>query len=115
MGLFRDLVIIQLMPQINLFFVILVCAVIFSLVYTFLNIYHLIRFGIGIYPKLASVVFLAGSMILLLLTISLYYSVNLPASAGWGQVYANISKGPASKLRFSPFFTMFYEPREKSS
>jgi len=47
--------------------------------YTFAIIYHLLRFGIGIKPKLLAFVFLVGSFVLFLMTVNAYSKVDWPS------------------------------------
>ena len=70
---------------INYPFVLLLTAVIFSLWYTFAIIYHLIRFGIGTAPKKTALIFLAGSMLFLVIAVIAYTQVDLSAVNMVGQ------------------------------
>ena len=45
-------------------------------IYGFVIIYHLIRFGVGIQPKIVAFVFFVGSLILVLPTIVFYLNVD---------------------------------------
>lgn len=43
--------------------------------YTFVMIYHLIRFGIGTKPKIFALVFFIGAVLLLIITIDAYKKI----------------------------------------
>jgi len=60
----------------NYFYVLVIFFFIFYAVYVFLISYHLTRFGIGIKPKVASFIFICGSMILLVGVVASFYQVD---------------------------------------
>ncbi len=60
----------------NILLILLLAAVIFSLWHAFSIIYHLIRFGIGTAPKKAALVFLAGTMLFLVIAVIMYVQAN---------------------------------------
>ena len=47
------------------------------IIYGFIIIYHLIRFGVGSAPKFAAIVFFLGSVVLVMIVIGLYSTLNL--------------------------------------
>jgi len=56
----------------NVFLVILLVTIIFSLWHAFSVIYHLIRFGIGTIPKKIAMVFLSGTMLFMIISVIMY-------------------------------------------
>lgn len=56
--------------------------------YAFAIIYHFLRFGIGITPKLLALIFFVGSFVLFLLVTDAYAQVN------WGELFASLIKPP---------------------
>ena len=52
---------------------------VFYLWYTFAIIYHFLRFGVGVKPKILGFLFLAGSFVLFLLVVDSYSKVNWPS------------------------------------
>lgn len=82
------------MTSINYAAVLLVAVSIFYWIYVFITIYHLVRFGIGLVPKILALIFLAGSVILFTATLALYWRVNLD------QLFANIR--PDNLFEISP-------------
>lgn len=66
------------MPSIQIIFNIL--AALLFLIYwgvTFIILYHLTRFGIGVQPKRFAAIFLFGSVVLSAITIILFMSIDL--------------------------------------
>lgn len=63
--------------------------IILSLVFTFFTLYHLIRFGVGIKPKLTAAVFLAGSIVLLLTVVAVGFLVDLKLAIEELKYYVN--------------------------
>ncbi|OGN27947.1 MAG: hypothetical protein A3A33_04280 [Candidatus Yanofskybacteria bacterium RIFCSPLOWO2_01_FULL_49_25] len=55
---------------------IVLIAVVFALgfysILAFITLYHLIRFGIGTAPKVAALIFFAGSIVFVLIVIAMY-------------------------------------------
>ncbi|MGD0976685.1 MAG: hypothetical protein ABR875_00075 [Minisyncoccia bacterium] len=48
-------------------------------IYAFFIIYHLVRFGIGVRPKIFALIFFFGSMALFMLAISAFNQIDLSA------------------------------------
>lgn len=60
---------------INLSLILFIIALIIYIWYSFAIIYHLIRFGIGVKPKMIALIFFIGSLVLFTLTIAVYKQV----------------------------------------
>lgn len=56
--------------------IVLAIVSVFYWIYVFVMIYHLVRFGVGLAPKILALVFLAGSVMFFTLTLILYIRVD---------------------------------------
>lgn len=74
----------NLIASINYAAVLLISVSVFYWIYVFVVIYHLVRFGIGLTPKILALIFLAGSVMFFTTALVLYYRVDLD------QLFANI-------------------------
>jgi hypothetical protein len=60
-----------------------------SLIFTFFTLYHLIRFGVGVKPKITAAIFLTGSIVLLLAVSVISLLVNTKVVADEIKTYVN--------------------------
>jgi hypothetical protein len=52
-------------------------VIFFYWIWAFIIIYHLVRFGVGINPKIIAMIFFIGSMLLFMITVSAFNQINL--------------------------------------
>lgn len=81
---------LQFLNNLNYTVILLAGAVVFYWIYVFITFYHLTRFGIGSYPKIFSLVFLAVSVVLFTVVVFLYARIDFA--------------GVITKLKESGFF-----------
>jgi len=60
-----------------IFNIALFLAIFFYWIFNFIIIYHLVRFGVGVQPKIFAIIFFLGTIFLFLATIILYFSLDL--------------------------------------
>lgn len=71
----------NLLGRINLPLILLAVSICFYVAYVFAILYHLIRFGIGARPKLTALIFFAGSVLLLMIALTTYNTLDVRAAA----------------------------------
>lgn len=67
------------LAAVNLPLVVFAFALVLYFIYTFIIVYHLTRFGIGVKPKLAAMIFFVGTLALLLIFFAVYASLDVQA------------------------------------
>ena len=60
----------------NVMLVALIVAIIFSVWHAFAIVYHLVRFGIGTAPKKTAMVFMAGTVLFIVISVIMFTKAN---------------------------------------
>lgn len=80
------------LAALNLPLVVFALALVLYFIYTFIIVYHLVRFGIGTRPKLAALIFFVGTLALLMIFFAVYASLDPQAiSANFAKLFGNFS------------------------